>query len=214
MSQVSTKRRILRAPSRSSSRRRGCSRSRARRPDGRRGARRPVTWQRPKPRRHLEERARGRRPARSAAHLVGAAPLARHRSASSSSSVRSGGSSQVDVGGGLPDVGRQVGEEARGSGARRRPRLGATLSTTPLRSWTSAPPSSSFVERLAGGALDQRRPAGQHLRGLARHHREVRRDEPRGREARHRAERGARRPARWRAPPCSARFSGDDAVQS
>ena len=81
-----------------------------------------------------------------AAHLVRLAPLARHdREQLLLGAV--GGIVAARDRRGLPDVGRQVGEEARAP-ARNTPRSSsAALSTTPLRRCTRAPPSSSLVAR-------------------------------------------------------------------
>jgi hypothetical protein len=51
-------------------------------------------------------------------------------------------------------------------------------------------PELLLGELLAERALHDRRPCHEHLRGLPRHDREVRRCESRRREARHRADRG------------------------
>ena len=56
----------------------------------------------------------------------------------------------------------------------------------PLLAWMAAPPSSSFVSLTPRARSTKRRPADHDLRGVARHHREVRRHEAAGGKARHR----------------------------
>ena len=141
-------------------------------------------------RRQLEERAAVDHQLDHAADLVGAAALARdHRE-------------QLLLGARRRVVARQRPAAAlrrstadrtgrRGSGDTRRPRPRRRCRR---RRCARAPPrrrALPCVTALPGRALDQRGTARQHLRGLARHQREVRRDEPRGREARDGTERRA-----------------------
>jgi hypothetical protein len=97
----------------------------------------------------------------------------------------------LDARRGLPDVARQVGQEAADLCQRvalvSRDRV---HDAAPLvhRGAAERLLLDAFTER----ALDQRRSRDHHLRGAARHHGEVRRDQPRRGQSRDRAERGRR----------------------